>query len=230
MRQGIEPLIPKAKFADQVQQAIEPFRANMAAAGVEPVAALSSLMQADHILRTAPADQKKAYALQLLSQYGIQLTPDDAYTMSIPPDPNTMRLMSEINAVRGEVQGWKERAQQEADAALQEEIAAFKKDKPDFDALIPVMQPLLSNGLVKDLGEAYQKARRLDDTAFQQEQEALQAKAIADKRAADDKAAKEAKAAAVSVRSSTPGARTPPKAQDRRSMLEEQFSNIAERF
>ena len=41
---------------------------------------------------------------------------------------------------------------------------------------------------------------------------------------------KAAKSAAVSVRSSTPGAPAPTKAQDRRSFLEEQFNQLNERF
>jgi hypothetical protein len=45
-----------------------------------------------------------------------------------------------------------------------------------------------------------------------------------------NRAAKAARAAAVSVRSSTPGTNTASKAQDRRSLLAEQFDALSERL
>ena len=229
MRSGIEPLIPKAKFADEINKALEPYRENQRMAGVEPVAAITGLMQADHILRNAPMDQKKAYALNLLAQYGIQLTPEDAFQQSTAPvvPPGYVPLQNVQNLVKTEISAWESG---QADAALREEIEKFKQDKPDFDTLVPYMQPLLEKGLVPDLAAAYEKAKRLDDTSYTQMQEALQAKALADRSEAADKAAKAAKAAAVSVKSSTPGARTPTKAQDRRALLAEQLDSLTERF
>jgi len=44
-----------------------------------------------------------------------------------------------------------------------------------------------------------------------------------------NRAVKIARAAAVSVRGSTPGTNTAPKAQDRRSMLAEAFDGLADR-
>ena len=82
----------------------------------------------------------------------------------------------------------------------------------------------------KDLDDAYQKAIRLDNDLFTKHQQASQGAADAAKREASNRAAKAAKAAAVSVKSSTPGAATSTKAQDRRSLLMEQFDNLNERF
>ena len=92
------------------------------------------------------------------------------------------------------------------------------------------MIQLLNSGVAKDLEDAYNKAVRLDTELFDRTQKASQAQAEAAKREASNKAAKAARAAAVSVRSSTPGVNTATKAQDRRSMLLEQFDNLNERF
>ena len=80
------------------------------------------------------------------------------------------------------------------------------------------------------MDDAYQKAIRLDNDLFTKHQPASQGQADAAKREASNRAAKAARAAAVSVKSSTPGAATSTKAQDRRSLLMEQFDNLNERF
>lgn len=227
MRRGVEPLIPKAKFADEMYRAIEPYQANQRAAGVEPVQAMSALMQADDILRNAPRDQAKAYALSLLAQYGIQLTPDDAYVQVQTPPPGYIPQAAVQNLVDQRLTSWQEQQQAEV---LQADIDAFKKDKPDFEALRPYMKMLLENELVPDLAAAYEKAKRLDDTSFAGLQAAHQAQADSDKRKAADNAAKSARAAAVSARSSSPGAPAPTKAQDRRSMLASQLDEAEHRF
>jgi hypothetical protein len=80
------------------------------------------------------------------------------------------------------------------------------------------------------LDEAYEKALRLDDNLFQQVQQGRQSQVDNQQKVAANQAAKKARAAAVSVRSAAPGATTTTKAQDRRSMLSEQFDNVADRL
>ena len=89
---------------------------------------------------------------------------------------------------------------------------------------------MCSSDLAQTLEDAYEKAIRLDPELFESVQASTQAKLDAQKRAAADKAAKTARAAAVSVRSSAPGAPPATKAQDRRAMLAEQFDGIANRL
>jgi hypothetical protein len=84
--------------------------------------------------------------------------------------------------------------------------------------------------MANTLDEAYDKALRLDADLYDRQTQAQQASANVQKIGMVDKAAKAAKAAAVSVKSSTPGAKTSTKAQDRRSMLLEQFDSVNERF
>lgn len=229
MKRGIEDIIPKAKFADQVNLAMEPFRENIKASGVEPVQALQSLMVADHQLRSLPVEQKAAYGLGLLAQYGVPI--EAIYNALANPQPQIppgyVPVQNVQNIVRNEISGWE---QSQQDARLAAEIEVFRADKPDFDDLKPAMSALLEKGIAPDLASAYEKAKRLDDGAFAKMQEGLQAQAIADRAAAADKAAKAARAAAVSVRSSTPGARPATNAKDRRSVIAEQLDSLNERF
>jgi dsDNA-binding SOS-regulon protein len=92
------------------------------------------------------------------------------------------------------------------------------------------MIQLLQSGVATDLQDAYDKAVRLDPNLFETIQQSKQAEVDAQKRAAANKAAKSARAAAVSVRGSAPGTITATKAQDRRSLLAEQFDSMSERL
>ena len=92
------------------------------------------------------------------------------------------------------------------------------------------MIQLLQSGVATTLEDAYAKATRLDENLFESMQQAQQAKSIGQKRTTANQAAKVARGAAVSVRSSTPGATAATKAQDRRAMLAEQFDSVTDRF
>lgn len=228
MRQGIEPLIPKAKFADEVNGVIGRYQANIQAAGVPAVAAIDTLMQADNILRNAPLEQKIAYVKQLLPQYGIDLSGIDWAANAV--DPRMATLERELHNLRNTITPV---VQQQADSqnqALLSEIEAFSADKPHFKAVQPHMSQLLLGGKATSLQDAYDQAMEPWAPILSDAEAGRQAAAKAAERKAADDAAKAARAAAVQVRSSTPGrAATPPKAQDRRSMLAEQLDGVGER-
>ncbi len=226
MRQGIEAVIPKAKFADEVNGVIGRYQQNLQAAGVPPVAAIQTLMEADNILRNAPPEQKAAYARQLLQQYGVDLG-DGSY---VPVDPTIAALRNELTEVRGTVQTWQQQQQQASEQAMQSEIAGFASNHEHFETLRPTMARLMTGGLAQSLDEAYQQALRLDENLFSAQQAGQQAAAEAEKKEAADKAAKAARAAAVSVRTSTPGGPSATKAQDRRATLESQFDALSARL
>jgi hypothetical protein len=121
MRRGVEPLIPKAKFADEVNGVLNQYQQNLQAAGVPPVAAIQTLMQADHILRNAPADQKRAYAMQLLQQYGVDL--GEGFTPE-PVDPRYAALEGRVNQVWSTVQSTQQQAAQQQQEAMETEISS----------------------------------------------------------------------------------------------------------
>jgi hypothetical protein len=226
MKAGVQPLLSKAQYADQMQQAIEPYMNNIRGLGIEAPQAVKALMEADNVLRHGSPQQKQAYFAQLAQQYGINM----GEVQTTPVDPNFYAIQNELAQVRGEVLNWKQQQEAAQNQALLSEISQFQSKAEYFEEARPTMIQLLNSGVAKDLDDAYQKAIRLDNDLFTKHQQASQGAADAAKREQSNRAAKAAKAAAVSVKSSTPGAATSTKAQDRRSLLLEQFDNLNERF
>jgi len=230
VRSGIEPMKTKAQFADQVNKAMEPYMPTIQGLGIDAPTAIQALMQADYTLRNSPPAEKRAYLAQLASQYGINLG-DEGYDQQVNPiDPAIYELRNELNSVRGEVVGWKRQQEEVQNQTLLSEIEQFAHKADFFEDARPTMIQLLNAGVATDLQDAYEKAIRLDPDLSEQVQQSRQAEADAAKSKAANKAAKSAKAAAVSVRTSTPGFQPSTKAQDRRSMLLEQFDSVSERF
>jgi len=230
MRAGIEPLRSKAQFADQMNEAIQPYMNTIQGLGIDAPRAVKALMEADHVLRNAPPDQKRAYLANLAQSYGINLGEVDPYQQAGPVDPNYYALQNELNSVRGEISNFKQQQEMAENQSLLGEINSFASKAEYFEEVRPDMIKLLQSGVAGTLEEAYEKAIRLNDDVFTQTQQRSQAEAAAQKSSSANRAAKAAKAAAVSVKSSTPGTKTTTKAQDRRSMLLEQFDSVNERF
>jgi len=230
MRAGIEPLRSKAQFADQMNEAVQPYMQTIQGLGIDAPRAVRALMEADHVLRNSPPDQKRAYLANLARSYGINLGEIDPNSQGGPIDPNYYALQNELNNIRGEMNNQKQQQEQAENQSLLGEINNFAGKAEYFEEARPVMIQLLQSGVAGTLEEAYEKAIRLNDDIFSQTQQRLQADAAAQKSLSANRAAKAAKAAAVSVKSSTPGTKTTTKAQDRRSMLLEQFDSVNERF
>jgi hypothetical protein len=230
MRAGIEPLRSKAQFADQMNEAIQPYINTIQGLGIDAPRAVKALMEADHALRYSAPDQKRAYLANLARSYGIDLGGVDYAPQGGPIDPNYYALQNELNSVRGEINGFKQQQEQAENQSLLGEINNFAGKAEYFEEARPVMIQLLQSGVAGTLEEAYDKAIRLNDDIFTRTQQSSQAAAAAQKSSSANRAAKAAKAAAVSVKSSTPGAQTKTNAQDRRSMLLEQFDSVNERF
>lgn len=227
MRVGVEALMPKAQFGEQIQKAIEPYMPTIRGLGAEPVQAITALMEADRNLRTLPMDQRRAYLGQLASQYGIDLSGNAPIPQQAQPiDPAFSALQNELTNLRGTVLGWQQQQTEAQTAQLQSEITNFAASHEHFEQARPVMQKLLNAGVATDLEDAYTQATRLDPDLFAKSQAAALATAAKEK----DQAARIAKAAAVSPRSTTPGAPAANTKQDRRSVLEEAFDGIEGRL
>jgi Arc/MetJ family transcription regulator len=229
MKAGVQPLLAKAEFADSVQKVMAPYMDTVRGLGVSPAQAVEALMQADHILRHGSPEQKLGYFAQLAQHYGIDLGGVPQH-QTAPVDSNYTNLANEINQVRGEIASWKERQEAELDKSLMTDVVRFSQTHEHFEAVRPVMATLLQSGMAETLEDAYTKAIRLDDSLAQQATVSPQAGRAVNQAAARDRAAKLARSAAVSVKGSTPGTTAATKAQDRRSMLEEQFANLNERL
>ena len=230
MKAGYEPLRAKAEYADQMQEVVQPFMQTISGVGIDAPRAVKALLEADHALRYSTPEQKLQLFNRLAQQYGVNLGQMEGLPQQTLADPAVYALQNELNAVRGEVNTWKQQQEQAQNQTLLGEIGQFSQKAEHFEEARPAMIQLLQSGMATDLQDAYEKAIRLDPNLFDAVQQSRQADVDATKRAAANKAAKSARAAAVSVKSSTPGAATTTKAQDRRSLLAEQFDAMSERL
>jgi hypothetical protein len=232
MRKGVEPLLSKAQFADAMNQALEPYLPTIQGLGLKPEQAVAALAQADYTLRTAPADQRYQYLVNLAAQYGINLnaTGQTSQQPQTTVDPLVWQLQNELNSVRGEVMGWKQQQEMAENQTLLSEINSFADKAEHFEEARPTMIQLLQSGVAETLEDAYDKAIRLNEDLFNRVQSARQAEVAAKQAQEKNRAAKAARAAAVSVRGSTPGTNTAPKAHSRRAMLEEAFEESSSRL
>ena len=230
MKAGYEPLKAKAQFADEMQEAVQPYLQTIQGLGIDAPRAVKALMEADNALRYGTPDQKIQLFGRLAQQYGVNLGQLQGLPQQSLVDPMVYTLQNELNSVRGEVNNWKQQQEQAQNSVILGEINQFSQKAEHFEEARPVMIQLLQSGVATDLQDAYDKAVRLDPNLFDAVQQSKQADVNAQKRSAANKAAKSARAAAVSVKSSTPGAVTTTKAQDRRSLLAEQFDSMSERL
>jgi hypothetical protein len=213
-----------------MQKAAEPYMQTIQGLGVDLPTAVGALMDADHNLRYGSPQQKRAYLNQLAQQYGVNLGDTGDFQQEMPVDPYISQLQQELYGLRNEVVGWKQQQEAAKNETLQAEIQEFSSKAEFFEDAKPTMITLLQSGVASTLQDAYDKAVRLDNDLFERVQQGQQAAAEAAKRKAADLAAKSAKAAAVSVRTSTPRVQTATNAQDRRSMLLAQFGDAADRL
>ncbi|KPJ93108.1 MAG: hypothetical protein AMJ53_08070 [Gammaproteobacteria bacterium SG8_11] len=231
MKAGVEPLLTKAQFADQMQEVLSPYMTTIQGLGIDAPKAVKALMEADHALRYSTPQEKRQYFARLAQSYGVNLNEmGNDLPQQVNVDPTIYALQNELNNVRGEVMGWKQQQEQQQNQALLGEINNFSQKAEHFEEARPTMIQLLQSGMASDLEDAYEKAIRLNPELFDAVQQSQQAKVDAEKRAQANSAAKRARAAAVSVKGSTPGTVTNTKAQDRRSLLAEQFDNISDRL
>ena len=233
MKRGVEPLLSKAQFADAMNQALEPYLPTIQGLGLKPEQAVAALAQADYTLRTSPPAQRMQYLVQLAASYGInlnQMMQGGQQTAQPSIDPMVYQLQNELNTVRGEVMGWKQQQEMAENQNLLNEINSFSMKAEYFEEARPTMIQLLQSGVSETLEDAYEKAIRLDSELFDKVQSARQAEAVQRQATEKNRAAKAARAAAVSVRGSTPGTNTAPKAHSRRAMLEEAFEESSSRL
>ncbi len=231
MRSGVEPLLPKAQLADAISKVAEPYMNTIRGMNIDLPTAVKGLMEADHNLRTLPPQQKIQYFAGLARAYGIDLNATAGTQQGQGPvDPNFYAVQNELNSVRGEIASFKQQQEQRENQSMLGDINKFAQKAEYFEEVRPTMIQLLQSGVAETLDDAYEKAIRLDSQIFDTVQARKQAELTTASITAKNAAAKTAKAAAVSIKGSTPGTRTTTKAQDRRSVIAEQFDNLSERF
>lgn len=229
MKASYDTAAPKAELADKLNEAAKPYMQTIQGLGMDLPTAVSGLMKVDHDLRTLPYEQKLQVLQQVARGYGIDLS-GQAQQATPLYDPGVQNIQNELLAIKGQWANFTKQQEQAQERAALDEIQRFKQTAEHFDEMQPLMFKLLQGGMAEGIKDAYDQAIRLTPELFEKIQSAKQAATDAEKSKAADEAAKRAKAAAVSVKSTTPGAQKPNNAQDRRSMLLEQFDSLSERL
>jgi len=224
MRRGVEPLLQAKQFADSMQEVISPYMTTLNGLGMKPEQAISALLKADHTLRTSDPQTRLNYFMQLAGEYGVNLQ-GMPQGQQQAVDPTIFALKNELANVRGEVTTWKQQQEAAEQAVLANEIEGFAQKAEYFEEARPEMIKLLQSGVAETLEDAYDRAIYGNKDLRERVLSAQQAQQNAQIAAEKNRAAKAARAAAVSVRSATPGANTAPKANDRRALLEQAFED-----
>ncbi len=182
--------------AAPVYEAIQPFIPELQQYGIQPQQWIQNLGNAHRTLAMGTPQQKLQMFAKLATDYGVPLQG----MQSGQVDPQFAHVTQTVSSLQREVENWKQQQQAGEQARMQQEIDAFKANAPHFEAVKDEMAKLLQGGFASDLKTAYEKAIRLHDDVWQQEQ-ARQAQEAAAKRQAE---IAQKKAAAVSPKSSSP--------------------------
>lgn len=226
------------QFTQQFQQAIQPFMARIQTTGAHPIAVVQELLKADHLLSTAPKNQRAQFMAQLISDYDVDIEALDAALSGKPvEDPVDSKVeqllqkrLAPFNTFIQQQQEQFKRTQEEQTAKATQTIEAMAKDPkfPHFEAVRETMADLIEffatkKNILLEPEEAYNKAVMSDPVLSKQ----IQAQSTAAAQAAQ---AQRAKNASVSV-SGAPRAQMAgsPAATDRRAIIAAAFDQHAGR-
>lgn len=81
------------QFAGQFQQTVQPFMARLQSLNAHPLVAVQELLKADHVLSTAPKQQRAELLAKLITDYDIDIpTLDAVLSGRVPADPVESRV------------------------------------------------------------------------------------------------------------------------------------------
>lgn len=216
---GVQEFKTHADRARLYDQAIAPYADHIKQLGVDAPTAITALLKADHTLRTSDPYTKRQYLDILAREYGIDLNQE--YQQ---PSPEVAKLQQELNNLRQQQQTWQNNASQQQTAQAQYELSQSGVTKePHFEAVREDMAILLQSGRAENLKQAYEMAvwMRPDIRTTLIDQQ----RADDQKRLDAEKQAMRAKAAAVSVKSSSPNSGSQSKGLSLRETIAAQFAD-----
>lgn len=221
---GVSTYKAEAQQAKMLQDAIAPFVPDLQAQNIPPGQFIQNLGNAHMMLTKGTPQQKIALFSKLAQDYGIPLNQVAQAQQGGQPNQEIMQLMQELQAIKSQVSGvtgWKDQLEnQQVQQQLSEYSDASKY--PYFEMVRGNMAQLLESGKAQTLKEAYEIASEPLETMVNQRLE--QVKVIPH---VNQDVVKQAKAKAVSTKSSTPsGSVSTNSAKDRRSILAEQVDAL----
>jgi len=207
--------------AAPLYEAMQPFMPLLQENNIDPKQWISNLGNAHRMLAQGSDDEKLRMFAQLATDYGVPLGALTGQQSGI--DPQFSHLAQKLGQMENRWSQFEQQREQQENAALQNDISAFSQKAPYFEQVRETMAGLLQSGVAQDLQSAYDKAIRLNDDIWQQQQ-AEQAKAAAEQ---NQQKVAQARAKAVSPRSSSPTGMTSGGngKKSLRDMLAEQIDN-----
>lgn len=227
-KSGVSTYKAEAEQAREIQGAMAPFMQDLQRYNIKPGEWISNLGNAHRILALGSPQEKLQAFHRLARDYNIDLGQMAQGAQAPQIDPQLQWLTEQLNQTKGMVQQWQSAQEQREQQELLSQIDRVKLEKgsngqllrPHFDEVKAQMSGLLSAGIAQDLPDAYEKAVRMNDQLWQQQQ-AIQAQAATAQRVAQSQAVvQKAKASAVSPRSASPSATGDTAAKGRRAALE----------
>lgn len=195
---GIEQYKQDAFQGRSLNKALAPHMEYLNQVGVAPETAISTLIQAEKLLRTSDPQTKTQMFMKLAHDYGVDVnsltnTYFDPYKYQLEQQlANQQAMLTQITQSR----------QMAEEAQLGQTIEQFAQQHEYFDEVRETMADLLDKGLASDLNDAYSKAVRLNDDVFTRSNHSS---GVNNQVQRANNAAKAAKAAAVSVKGSPVG-------------------------
>ena len=206
---GIEQYKQDAYQGRSLNKALAPHMEYLNQVGVAPEQAISTLIQAEKLLRTSDPQTKTQMFMKLAHDYGVDVNSlTNTYF-----DPYKYQQEQQFNALQQELAQLKQSRQIAEEAQLGQTIEQFAQQHEYFDEVRETMADLLDKGLASDLNDAYSKAVRLNDDVFSRQNANSQFTGNTQQIQRANNAAKAAKAAAVSVKGSPNGGLKPTEAK-----------------
>jgi hypothetical protein len=159
MLDGLEQYKTEAQFAKQLREGLTPYQQTLKQLGVDELTAVKSLFNADHILRYAKPEEKRAYFEQLAKNYGIELAQAAAASSTAPVDPVVQQMQQKLQTLEQSLTARQQAEYQAAQERTAKEVEAFASDTkahPFFDEVADDILPFIQQGL--SLQDAYDKA------------------------------------------------------------------------
>lgn len=201
-KRGVSTYRQEAERAKQYEEAINPFVSDLQARNINPATYIQALAKADQLLTYANPQQKEQYFRQLAQSYGIQLNQGGQFQEL---DPYAQQLNQALQQNQQRLDALQNRLDAEDTAKMAADIERFAsntKDYPHFEALRDTMSQLLGRQEAHDLHSAYEQAKwQVAEVRDLEIKRQIERQTSSANRQAQ---VQKAKAAAVSVRSTTP--------------------------
>lgn len=215
MARYVNDTAPARQLGERFFQAVQPFMPTIQAEGVDPLTAVTNLMQVSTRLRMGTPGEKAATIAQIVQAYGVDIQALDSALAGQPlpaqaqgVDPNYVQqaVQQALAPLYQAAQQRQYQVAQQADGAARTELQAFAADPKNrfFNDLRESMADMIEvaqrQGYDLSLEDAYQRAGLLHpeiSKVMMAERQGVNAHQLT-------QAAQRAKAAAVSVRGAAP--------------------------